>query len=86
MLALKHERHRSPPARGLLALAGRVADGTTTARTGPKTLRTHPVPRIAAAARAGGARRPAPWSTRASAAPGRLGVRAPQDVLPERPA
>jgi 5,10-methylenetetrahydromethanopterin reductase len=42
----------------MLALAGRVADGTITAWTGPKTLRTHTVPRLAeAAARAG---RPAP--------------------------
>jgi F420-dependent oxidoreductase-like protein len=42
----------------MLALAGRVADGTITWMTGPKTLRQHTIPRInEAAAQAG---RPAP--------------------------
>jgi F420-dependent oxidoreductase-like protein len=42
----------------MLALAGSVADGTVTWMTGPKTLATHIVPSIRAAAEAAG--RPAP--------------------------
>jgi 5,10-methylenetetrahydromethanopterin reductase len=42
----------------MLALAGRAAAGTVVWLTGPKTLRTHTVPRIAAAAAKAG--RPAP--------------------------
>jgi 5,10-methylenetetrahydromethanopterin reductase len=42
----------------MLALAGSEADGTVTWMTGPKTLRTHTIPRITKAA--AGAGRPAP--------------------------
>jgi 5,10-methylenetetrahydromethanopterin reductase len=42
----------------MLALTGRVADGTITWMTGPKTIRDHTVPRIREAAAAAG--RPAP--------------------------
>lgn len=42
----------------MLALAGRVADGTVTWMTGPRTIREHVVPRIGEAAAAAG--RPAP--------------------------
>ncbi len=42
----------------MLALAGSVAEGTITWMTGPKTLRTHTIPRINEAAAAAG--RPAP--------------------------
>ncbi len=42
----------------MLDLAGRVAAGTTVGQCGPRTLRTHVVPRIRAAAEAAG--RPAP--------------------------
>src|SRR6185295_1507470 len=42
----------------MLALTGRVADGTVTWMTGPKTLRDHTVPRIREAAEKAG--RPAP--------------------------
>jgi F420-dependent oxidoreductase-like protein len=42
----------------MLALAGRVGDGTITWMTGPKTLRDHTIPRINEAA--AGAGRPAP--------------------------
>lgn len=42
----------------MLALAGRVADGTITWMTGPRTIREHTAPRIAEAAAAAG--RPAP--------------------------
>jgi F420-dependent oxidoreductase-like protein len=42
----------------MLALAGRVADGTVTWMTGPKTVREHVAPRIGEAASAAG--RPAP--------------------------
>jgi F420-dependent oxidoreductase-like protein len=42
----------------MLALAGRLADGTVTWMTGPETLRTHVVPRIRKAAEEAG--RPAP--------------------------
>ena len=42
----------------MLALAGRVADGTITWMTGPKTLREHTIPRINEAAAEAG--RPAP--------------------------
>lgn len=38
----------------MLALAGELTDGTVTAWTGPKTLETHIVPRITAAAEAAG--------------------------------
>src|SRR5262249_17868605 len=42
----------------MLALTGRVADGTITWMTGPRTIRQHTVPRIREAAAAAG--RPAP--------------------------
>jgi F420-dependent oxidoreductase-like protein len=42
----------------MLALAGSAAEGTVTWMTGPKTLRTHTIPRITEAAAAAG--RPAP--------------------------
>lgn len=42
----------------MLAMAGELADGTTTWMTGPKTLAQHTIPTISAAARAAG--KPAP--------------------------
>ncbi|GIW40518.1 MAG: LLM class F420-dependent oxidoreductase [Candidatus Binatia bacterium] len=42
----------------MLALAGRVADGTITWMTGPKTLESHTVPRICEAAEKAGRPRP----------------------------
>ncbi len=55
----------------MLRIAGELADGTVTWMTGPKTIETHIVPRISAAAEAAG--RPAP----------RIGVSLPVAVTDE---